>query len=178
VCCVLRTSDEAKSDELCVNEPTMMEQQATPVAQPDPAGTTAAFSLRVVDAVKPYPHLLHPPSAAAFRPPWRGLHMPLTPARVTAAAQDYYMAEPVENLDVCESDIRSKQAVIRVPVMRVFGSTPSGQRACLHLHRVRESRTVRPAVYPLFAFANDTDGAHTAIPVRVRSPAAYVAKHG
>lgn len=75
------------------------------------------------------------------------------------------MAEPVEKLDDCESDIRSKQAVMRVPVMRVFGSTPSGQRACLHLHRVREPHSPSPlttfftpalTAYP----RDDTDGAH------------------
>lgn len=103
---------------------------------------------------------------------------------MTAAAQDYYLAEPVEKLDVCESDIRSKQAVMRVPVMRVFGSTPSGQRACLHLHRVRDSRTpvaLTTFFSPSFHCASNTTtrmGRITAIPVRVRAAAAYVAEHG
>lgn len=48
----------------------MMAQQDTPMAQPDPAATAEAFSLRVVDAVKPYlkPSLLHPPSARSTPP--------------------------------------------------------------------------------------------------------------
>jgi hypothetical protein len=61
---------------------------------------------------------------------------------------DYIMAKPVEGLDVCSSEIRSNEPVSRVPVMRVFGSTPSGQRACLHLHQVSHISPRTPAHLP------------------------------
>ena len=45
---------------------------------------------------------------------------------------DHYLADPLDGLDPLTSergyDIR------RVPVLRVFGSTPAGQRTTLHLH--------------------------------------------
>lgn len=49
---------------------------------------------------------------------------------------DYYMAAPLSGMDVCFSPSEGT-AVEKVPVVRIFGSTPSGQKACLHLHRVR-----------------------------------------
>ena len=48
---------------------------------------------------------------------------------------DYYMRKPVQGLHHCYSELQGC-AVNVVPVIRIFGSTPSGQKACLHLHKV------------------------------------------
>ena len=48
---------------------------------------------------------------------------------------DYYLAPPVKGLDVCYSDLTSS-AVERVPVIRIFGATPAGQKCCVHVHGV------------------------------------------
>ena len=47
---------------------------------------------------------------------------------------DYCLVKPVEGLDVMFSPLTGA-AVERVPVVRVFGATPGGQRACVHLHK-------------------------------------------
>eukprot|EP00062_Callorhinchus_milii_P009320 gi/632952995/ref/XP_007892154.1/ PREDICTED: DNA polymerase zeta catalytic subunit [Callorhinchus milii] len=52
---------------------------------------------------------------------------------VRIVSADYYMSSPVKGLDVCFSEFRENE-VKRVPVVRIFGSTPAGQRSCLHLH--------------------------------------------
>jgi DNA polymerase zeta len=44
------------------------------------------------------------------------------------------MAPPLVGFDVCWSELHGG-AVNRVPVVRVFGATPAGQRACVHLHK-------------------------------------------
>ncbi|KAL7889124.1 hypothetical protein AOLI_G00040980 [Acnodon oligacanthus] len=54
---------------------------------------------------------------------------------VRIVCADYYMASPLAGLDVCYSDFRDSE-VKRVPVVRIFGSTPAGQKTCLHLHGV------------------------------------------
>ncbi|KAL6485419.1 hypothetical protein MHYP_G00048110 [Metynnis hypsauchen] len=54
---------------------------------------------------------------------------------VRIVCADYYMAGPLAGLDVCYSDFRDSE-VKRVPVVRIFGSTPAGQKTCLHLHGV------------------------------------------
>ncbi|XP_067883474.1 DNA polymerase zeta catalytic subunit isoform X2 [Heterodontus francisci] len=52
---------------------------------------------------------------------------------VRIVTADYYMSSPVKGLDVCFSEFRESE-VTRVPVVRIFGPTPVGQKTCLHLH--------------------------------------------
>lgn len=54
---------------------------------------------------------------------------------------DYYLAEPIPGVDVCFSATEGS-AIDQVPVVRIFGATPSGQKACLHLHKVRGMRVL------------------------------------
>ena len=48
---------------------------------------------------------------------------------------DYYMAHPVPGLDVCYSELEGT-TIESVPIIRVFGATPGGQKACAHVHGV------------------------------------------
>lgn len=48
---------------------------------------------------------------------------------------DYYMTRPVPGLDECYSQLEGS-AIDQVPVIRIFGSTPSGQKTCVHVHGV------------------------------------------
>ncbi|XP_072300034.1 DNA polymerase zeta catalytic subunit isoform X2 [Eucyclogobius newberryi] len=54
---------------------------------------------------------------------------------VRIVTADYYLARPVKDLDVCYSGFRESD-VKRVPVVRIFGATPAGQKTCLHLHGI------------------------------------------
>lgn len=54
---------------------------------------------------------------------------------VRIVTADYYLAKPIKDLDVCYSEFRESD-VKRVPVVRIFGATPAGQKTCLHLHGV------------------------------------------
>ncbi|CAI9261304.1 unnamed protein product [Lactuca saligna] len=47
---------------------------------------------------------------------------------------DYYMSPPIPGLDLCYSSFQGGK-VNEVPVIRVYGSTPAGQKTCLHIHR-------------------------------------------
>ncbi|XP_017436159.1 DNA polymerase zeta catalytic subunit isoform X5 [Vigna angularis] len=47
---------------------------------------------------------------------------------------DYYMAPPIPDADICYSSFHGGE-VNEVPVIRVYGSTPAGQKTCLHVHR-------------------------------------------
>ncbi|CAM1296166.1 REV3L (predicted) [Pycnogonum litorale] len=46
---------------------------------------------------------------------------------------DHYLATPNRQLDVCYSEFRGS-LVNKVPVVRIFGSTPNGQKTCMHVH--------------------------------------------
>ncbi|XP_051951209.1 DNA polymerase zeta catalytic subunit [Xyrauchen texanus] len=52
---------------------------------------------------------------------------------VRIVTADYYMSSPIRELDVCYSEFRDIE-VKKVPVVRIFGATPAGQKTCLHLH--------------------------------------------
>ncbi|XP_059212566.1 DNA polymerase zeta catalytic subunit [Centropristis striata] len=54
---------------------------------------------------------------------------------VRIVTADFYLASPVRELDVCYSAFRDSR-VSKVPVVRIFGATPAGQKTCLHLHGV------------------------------------------
>uniref|UniRef100_A0A8B9FKV4 DNA polymerase zeta catalytic subunit n=1 Tax=Amazona collaria TaxID=241587 RepID=A0A8B9FKV4_9PSIT len=54
---------------------------------------------------------------------------------VRIVTADYYMGSPLPGLDPCQSHFREAPTK-RVPVVRVFGATPAGQKTCLHLHGI------------------------------------------
>ncbi|XP_054900495.1 DNA polymerase zeta catalytic subunit [Poeciliopsis prolifica] len=54
---------------------------------------------------------------------------------VRIVTADYYLTSPIKGLDVCYSEFRENE-VKKVPVVRIFGATPAGQKTCLHLHGV------------------------------------------
>ncbi|OMO68819.1 hypothetical protein CCACVL1_19807 [Corchorus capsularis] len=47
---------------------------------------------------------------------------------------DHYMAPPIPDFDICYSSFQGEK-VNEVPVIRIYGSTPAGQKTCLHIHR-------------------------------------------
>ncbi|XP_027107695.1 DNA polymerase zeta catalytic subunit isoform X2 [Coffea arabica] len=47
---------------------------------------------------------------------------------------DYYMAPPIAGIDISYSSFQGGK-VNEVPVIRIYGSTPAGQKTCLHVHR-------------------------------------------
>jgi DNA polymerase zeta len=48
---------------------------------------------------------------------------------------DYVLARPEDGLDHAVSPL-TRRTLRNVPVIRLFGSTPRGQKTCLHVHRV------------------------------------------
>ncbi|KAM0954326.1 putative DNA-directed DNA polymerase [Dioscorea sansibarensis] len=48
-------------------------------------------------------------------------------------SMDYYMANPIPDLDFSYSDFQGGD-VEEVPVIRIYGSTPAGQKGCMHVH--------------------------------------------
>ncbi|XP_031485155.1 DNA polymerase zeta catalytic subunit isoform X3 [Nymphaea colorata] len=54
---------------------------------------------------------------------------------IRVVSLDYYMAPLIPDFDVCYSDFQG-QIVSEVPVIRIYGSTLSGQKTCLHVHGV------------------------------------------
>ncbi|ONI04488.1 hypothetical protein PRUPE_6G324000 [Prunus persica] len=53
---------------------------------------------------------------------------------VRIVSVDYYMAPPIPGVDISYSSFQGGK-VNEVPVIRIFGSTPAGQKTCLHIHR-------------------------------------------
>lgn len=60
---------------------------------------------------------------------------PLQPFIVRLVSIDYYLAKPAPKVDVSYAPLEGT-SIEQVPVVRVFGSTLSGQKACVHLHKV------------------------------------------
>nr|XP_020660991.1 DNA polymerase zeta catalytic subunit [Pogona vitticeps] len=54
---------------------------------------------------------------------------------VRVVTADYYLSSPLPGLDPCQSHFR-EAPVKKVPVVRIFGATPAGQKTCLHLHGI------------------------------------------
>ena len=50
------------------------------------------------------------------------------------------MAKPLPGLDMCFSPLEGT-VIDRVPVVQIYGSTPGGQKTCVHLHKVRQCTT-------------------------------------
>ncbi|XP_023941797.2 DNA polymerase zeta catalytic subunit [Bicyclus anynana] len=48
---------------------------------------------------------------------------------------DHYLAKPLPGVDVIYSEFRGSD-IKQVPVLRIFGPTPDGRKACLHVHGV------------------------------------------
>ncbi|KAI8791780.1 DNA polymerase zeta catalytic subunit isoform X1 [Biomphalaria glabrata] len=48
-------------------------------------------------------------------------------------ATNYYLAPPIKGLDIVHSEFRDS-SVIKIPVLQIFGSTPAGQKTCMHIH--------------------------------------------
>lgn len=60
------------------------------------------------------------------------------PFLIRLVSIDYYLARPAPKVDVSYAPLEGT-AVDQVPVVRIFGSTPSGQKTCVHLHKVSHS---------------------------------------
>lgn len=59
---------------------------------------------------------------------------------------DYYMAPPIPDFDISYSTFQGGD-VKEVPIIRIYGSTPAGQKACVHVHRVRFAATPLDSIY-------------------------------
>ncbi|XP_062186460.1 DNA polymerase zeta catalytic subunit isoform X2 [Phragmites australis] len=62
-----------------------------------------------------------------------GTPSPVLSVRIVSL--DYYMAPPLHGFDFSRSPFHGED-VEEVPVIRIYGSTPAGQKTCLHIHRV------------------------------------------
>lgn len=63
---------------------------------------------------------------------------------VRIVTADYYMASPLQGLDICQSPL-TQAPVKKVPVVRVFGATPAGKRARGAGGSRRDARAAFPA---------------------------------
>uniref|UniRef100_A0A2H8TGZ7 DNA polymerase n=1 Tax=Melanaphis sacchari TaxID=742174 RepID=A0A2H8TGZ7_9HEMI len=54
---------------------------------------------------------------------------------VSLVTIDHYMSNPVDGFDSLYSEFWGTQ-ILQVPVLRVFGCTPNGEKCCLHVHGV------------------------------------------
>ncbi|KAI0510395.1 hypothetical protein KFK09_010996 [Dendrobium nobile] len=52
---------------------------------------------------------------------------------VRIVSLDYYMSSPIPDLDSCSSSFLGTN-VEEVPVIRIYGATPAGQKTCVHVH--------------------------------------------
>lgn len=69
---------------------------------------------------------------------------------------DYYMAPPIPDVDICYSSFQGGK-VNEVPVIRIYGSTPAGQKTCLHVHQALPYLYVPCADIPL---QSEQEGKH------------------
>lgn len=60
----------------------------------------------------------------------------MEPFRVRLNCIDHYQAAPTQYDPQLRNDVRPSQAGrgTRVPVVRVFGATETGQKVCVHVH--------------------------------------------
>ncbi|RLM86844.1 DNA polymerase zeta catalytic subunit isoform X2 [Panicum miliaceum] len=72
-------------------------------------------------------------SSQSPEPSTPGTSTPVLSVRIVSI--DYYMAPPLPGFDFSRSPFHGEE-VEEVPVIRIYGSTPAGQKTCLHIHRV------------------------------------------
>eukprot|EP00898_Chlorokybus_atmophyticus_P008072 jgi/Chlat1/8266/Chrsp78S07693 len=89
---------------------------------------------------------------------------------------DHYMARPVDGLDALQSPLTGGHAGL-VPIIRIFGATPAGQKTCLHVHKASHRCLLAPgfqfieSVLPYFYIPYDDD-----LPQQPTEALAYVKK--
>ncbi|XP_066381710.1 probable E3 ubiquitin-protein ligase BAH1-like 1 [Miscanthus floridulus] len=71
-------------------------------------------------------------SSQSPEPCTTGTPSPVLSVRIVSL--DYYMAPPLPGFGFSRSPFHGEE-VEEVPVVRIYGSTPAGQKACLHIHR-------------------------------------------
>lgn len=59
--------------------------------------------------------------------------------QVRIATVEWSLCKPLPGIDAGASPLDGAR-LARVPVLRVWGPTPGGQRACVHVHKVRGRR--------------------------------------
>lgn len=56
--------------------------------------------------------------------------------RIKLVATEIAFSEPVDGFDASASQLYPDIKLYRVPTLKVFGITESGQRVCAHVHQV------------------------------------------